>query len=73
MFHEGRDLPAQKAFQQIARLSGGAYVPFDANSPRQLRDLLAAVAVYAAGGRRALADFSRKAGGVVPQLTHQMK
>ncbi|HMB77439.1 MAG TPA: VWA domain-containing protein [Kiloniellaceae bacterium] len=73
MFHEGHDGPARKAFQQIARLSGGAYAPFDANAPQQLRDLLAAVAVYAAGGRPALADFSRKTGGVVPQLTHQMK
>ena len=73
MFHEGYDMPARNAFQQIARLSGGAYVPFDANSPQQLRDLLAAVAVYAAGGRPALADFSRRTGGVVPQLTHQVK
>lgn len=73
MFHEGSDGPARNAFQQIARLSGGAYAPFDASSPGQLRDLLAAVAVYAAGGRRALSDFSRKTGGVVPQLTHQVK
>ncbi len=73
MFHEGADPIARRAFQQIARLSGGAYCPFDASSPRQLRDLLAAVAVYAAGGRRALADYSKKTGGVVPQLTHQVK
>jgi len=73
MFHEGFDVAARNAFQQIARLSGGAYAPFDANSPQQLRDLLAAVAVYAAGGRPALVDYSRKTGGVVPQLTHQVK
>jgi hypothetical protein len=73
MFHEGFDVPARNAFKQIARLSGGAYAPFDANSPQQLRDLLAAVAVYAAGGRPALVDYSRKTGGVVPQLTHQVK
>jgi hypothetical protein len=35
--------------------------------------LLSAVAVFAAGGRRALADFSKKTGGLVPQLTHQVK
>ena len=73
MFHEGGDLAARNAFQQIAKLSGGAFCPFDANSPQQLKDLLAAVAVYAAGGRRALADFSGKKGGVVKQLTYQMK
>ena len=73
MFHEGFDVAARNAFKQIARLSGGAYAPFDANSPQQLRDLLAAVAVYAAGGRPALVDYSRKTGGVVPQLTYQVK
>ena len=38
----------------IAQLSGGAYAPFDASSAATLRDLLRAVAVYAAGGRDAL-------------------
>ncbi len=73
MFHEGLDPIARNAFQQIARLSGGACCPFDARSAQQLRDLLSAVAVYAAGGRKALADFSERRGGVVPQLTHQVR
>ncbi|MFQ5775020.1 MAG: VWA domain-containing protein [Kiloniellaceae bacterium] len=73
MFHEGHDPVARMAFQQIARLSGGAFCPFDANSAQQLRDLLSAVAVYAAGGRKALADYSDRKGGVVLQLTHQVK
>ena len=73
MFHEGRDDIAARAFQQIARLSGGAFCPFDSRSAKQLRDLLSAVAVYAAGGRRALADYSAKHGGVVARLTHQVK
>jgi len=73
MFHEGRDDVAAKAFQQIARLSGGAFCRFDASSPKQLRDLLSAVAVYAAGGRKALADFSARHGGVAARLTHQVK
>ena len=73
MFHEGRDEVAARAFQQIARLSGGAFCRFDAGSPKQLRDLLSAVAVYAAGGRRALADYSAKRGGVTARLTHQVK
>ena len=41
--------------------------------PRQLRELLAAVAVFAAGGRRALADYSEQRGGMTKLLTHQMK
>lgn len=73
MFHEGGDPAARSAFQQIARLSGGAFCPFDARSAKQLRDLLSAVAVFAAGGRPALADYSRKTGGLVPQITHQIK
>jgi hypothetical protein len=73
MFHEGSDPVARRAFQQIARLSGGAFCTFDAASARQLRELLAAVAVFAAGGRRALADYSARTGGLVPQLTHQVK
>ena len=73
MFHEGRDDIAARAFQQIARLSGGAFCPFDSRSAKQLRDLLSAVAVYAAGGRRALADYSARHGGVVARLTHQVK
>jgi len=73
MFHEGSDPVSRQAFQQIARLSGGAFCNFDAASARQLRELLSAVAVFAAGGRRALADYSRRTGGLVPQLTHQVK
>ena len=73
MFHEGHDPVSARAFKQIARLSGGAFCPFDANSARQLRELLTAVAVYAAGGRRALEDFGRRRGGAVPLLTRQIK
>lgn len=73
LFHEGRDEIAARAFQQIARLTGGAFCRFDAGSPRQLRDLLSAVAVYAAGGRKALADFSARTGGAAARLTHQVK
>ncbi len=72
MFHEGLDPVARNAFQQIARLSGGAFCPFDASSAQQLRDLLAAVAVYAAGGRKALGHYSERKGGIVRQLTHQV-
>lgn len=73
VFHEGHDWVAARSFQQIAKLSGGAYCHFDATSARQLRELLRAVAAYAAGGRQALEDLSRREGGMVRQLEHQLK
>lgn len=72
MFHEGSEPVAQRAFKQIAELTRGAYCPFDANSAAQLRDLLSAVAVYAAGGRKALKDFSENRSDVVRLLTRQL-
>lgn len=72
MFHEGDDAVAARAFAQIAKLSGGACCRFDAAAPDQLRALLRAVAVFAAGGRKALAELGRREGGLVLQLTHQM-
>jgi len=73
VFHEGRDATAGRAFQHIAKLTGGACCRFDASSAKQLRELLAAVAVYAAGGRAALEDYGRKKGGEVLRLTHQVR
>ncbi|MDH3637423.1 MAG: VWA domain-containing protein [Gammaproteobacteria bacterium] len=72
LFHEGRDPRAARAFDQIAELTDGACCPFDANSPRQLKELLSAVAVYAAGGHKALRDFSADKSDVVRRLTHQL-
>ena len=72
MFHEGDDAAAERTFREIARLSGGAYCSFDASSAQQLRDLLSAVAVYAAGGRKALEDFGQRQGGVALRLTQQL-
>lgn len=72
MFHEGNDMVAARAFREIARLTGGAYCPFDMGSARQLRELLSAVAVYAAGGRAALLEHGKRHGGMALQLTHNM-
>jgi hypothetical protein len=68
LFQEGRNSRAEQAFREIARLTKGAYCRFDAGSARQLRELLAAVAVYAAGGRRALEALSQKTQGRGAQL-----
>lgn len=73
LFHEGGEPIARSAFQQIARLTGGAYCSFDSGSAQQLRELLAAVAVFAAGGRRALEDYGAKTGGAVLQITRQIR
>jgi hypothetical protein len=72
IFHEGGEAVAGRAFRQIARLTNGAYCPFDRNSAQQLRDLLSAVAVYAAGGRKALADYGKRTGGSALLLTRQV-
>ncbi|OEY67526.1 hypothetical protein [Marinobacter sp. X15-166B] len=73
MFHEGGDAHARAVFQQVSKLSGGAYAPFDRNSPRVLKDLMAAVAVYASGGAKALQDFSSRSSPEVKRLTRQIR
>ncbi len=55
MFQEGHDLWARRAFEDIARLTGGAYSVFDAGASARLEALLRAAAAYAAGGHAALA------------------
>jgi hypothetical protein len=73
LFHEGRDPGAAAAYKQMASLSRGAYLSFDLASAGRLKDLLAAVAVYAAGGYRALTAYGEEKGGEVLQLTSQLK
>ena len=72
LFHEGAEPVAQRTFKQIARLTRGAYCSFDATSVGQLRDLLKAVAIYAAGGQSALQDFSKNRSELVQKLTRQL-
>ena len=72
LFHEGYEPFASNAFQQIATLTRGAYCRFDSTSATQLKDLLAAVAVYAAGGRRALSDYSKGKTASILQIAQQM-
>lgn len=59
MFQDGYEPVAEQAFREIARITKGAYCRFDRDAAGQLKALLAAVAVYAAGGRAALADHGR--------------
>ncbi|MFT7469423.1 MAG: hypothetical protein ACI8PP_002680, partial [Candidatus Pseudothioglobus sp.] len=73
IFQEGDNPKVTRIFKHMARVSGGACVPFDHHSASQLRDLLGAVAVYAAGGRKALEQYSQQKGGHVARLTQQIK
>ncbi len=73
MFQEGLEPSATRAFKQIAKLTNGAYCSFNSSSAKQLRELLSAVAVYAAGGRMALEDYGKRTGGAALQITSQVK
>lgn len=71
MFQEGHDPGATRTFQHIAQLTGGAHCPFDAGSAQQLKDLLGAVAVFAAGGHKALENYHQRRGNVVLRLSRK--
>ena len=72
LFQEGYKPEAERAFRHIAALSNGAHCRFDGNSPEQLRALLGAVAAYAAGGRKALADLSQRSSPAVKLIASQI-
>lgn len=72
VFQEGSDPDAARGFREIARLTRGAYCAFDAGSAQQLRELLRAVAVYAAGGRLALESLGERRGGLARRLVRQL-
>jgi len=72
LFQEGQDPRAEKAFREIARLTGGAWCRFDPGAAAQLRELLRAAAAYVAGGREALKRLSAQESGAA-RLLGQMK
>jgi hypothetical protein len=70
IFQEAGDPLAQPIFQQMARLTNGAYAHFDAGSAAQLRELLRAVVMFAVGGLKALENVKSDA---AVKLLEQMK
>lgn len=54
VFQEGHDARVEDVFRGLAQVTGGAWCRFDPSAAGELRQLLAAVAAYAAGGQRAL-------------------
>ncbi len=73
VFQEGGDPAAEQAFREIARLSRGAYCRFNAGAADELRELLRAVAAFAAGGMKALADLSARRQAGATRLLEQMR
>ena len=71
MFQEGGDPLVNFAYNEIAKLTGGACVSFDAGSVEVLRELLKAVAVFAAGGKAELNKLPLS-GKLMKKLTQQI-
>ena len=72
-FQEGADGNAERCFREMAKLSRGAYFKLNESSAHMLRELLSAVAVYAAGGRPALENHAKTKGGNSSLLLQQLK
>jgi len=72
MFQEGYDPACERAFREIARLTGGAFCRFAPGAAHELAELLRAAAAYAAGGLKALADLKATNSGAV-RLIEQLK
>ncbi len=69
MFQEGRDPVVERAFREVAKLSGGAYIRFDIGAADELSRLLAAIAQYASGGLKAISGSKNKSvQGLLKQL-----
>ena len=73
VFQEGYDPDVERTFRNIARLTRGAYCRFNAGAAHELRELLRAVAAYAAGGLKALSDLSARRNTGAMRLLEQMK
>jgi hypothetical protein len=73
VLHDTADWNARRdaeVFLDLARRTGGCVLPFDANAPARLRELLAAVAVYAVGGETMLEEKREELPGAVLLLEH---
>jgi hypothetical protein len=73
VLHDTADWNAKRdaeVFLDLARRTGGCVLPFDANAPARLRELLAAVAVYAVGGQQLLEEKRAEMPGATLLLQH---
>jgi hypothetical protein len=73
VLHDTVDWTARRDAEQfldLARRTGGCVLPFDASAPERLRELLAAIAVFAVGGVELLRDKGHNMPGAVVLLKH---
>ncbi len=73
VLHDTADWLARRdaeVFQDLARRTGGCVLPFDATAPDRLREVLAAVAVYAVGGTDLLERKRADLPGAALLLSH---
>lgn len=73
VFHDTADWAARRdaeLFLDLARRTGGCVLPFDASAAGRLRELLAAIAVFAVGGKAMLQDKRGELPGAVILLQH---
>lgn len=73
VLHDVADWNARRdaeIFLDLARRTGGCVLPFDANAPDRLREMLAAVAVYAVGGEMLLEQKRAVLPGAAMLLRH---
>ena len=73
VLHDTADPSARRdaeVFWDLAKRTGGCVLPFDANAPGRLRDILSAVAVYAVGGEKLLRERRHALPGAVALLDH---
>jgi len=71
VLHDVADWNARRdaeLFLDLARRTGGCVLPFDANAPERLRELLAAIAVLAVGGTALLHEKRGELAGAVVLL-----
>ena len=71
VLHDTADPSARRdaeLFWDLAKRTGGCVLPFDASAPGRLRDILAAVAVYAVGGEKLLRERRHELAGAVALL-----
>ena len=73
MFQEGYDPVCEQAFREIVRLTHGAYCRFAPGAADELRELLRAVAAYAAGGVKALAALQARRSSGALRLLEQLR
>jgi hypothetical protein len=73
VLHDGSHDEARRfadVFHDLTRRTGGCVLPFDANAPDKLRDLLAALAVFAVGGTTLLRKKRNELPGAPLLLAH---